>query len=205
MKRLFWRAWTAAVVLTALCSCAEEALEGNSRLRTETITADMPEDMGQPGTRTCIDMNSSSNGTTGLLWQPTDTIGVYGQQGTTCNAPFACQATTNQAQATFSGQVTEGDPSYRAYYPYSAENDGVDIDHLRGCLPQEQPFDLATRKLTGDYKYGAPVGNTKRFTFRHLFSMLRVSVNAEGTNLQGDYLDRIILSVKDAQGNPRGV
>ena len=114
MKRLFWRSWTAAVVLTALCSCAEEALEGNNRLRTETITADMPEDMGQPGTRTCIDMNSSGNGTTGLLWQSTDTIGVYGQQGTTCNAPFACQATTNQAQATVSGQVEEGDPSYRA-------------------------------------------------------------------------------------------
>lgn len=205
MKRLFWRAWTAAVVLTALCSCAEEALEGNNRLRTETITADMPEDMGQPGTRTCIDMNSSSNGTTGLLWQSTDTIGVYGQQGATCNAPFACQATTNQAQATFSGQVEEGDPSYRAYYPYSAENNGVDIDHLRGCLPKEQPFDLVTGKLTGDYKYGAPVGNTKRFTFRHLFSMLRVSVNAEGTSLEGDNLDRIILSVKDAQGNPRGV
>ena len=205
MKRLFWRAWTAAVVLTALCSCAEEALEGNNRLRTETITADMPEDMGQPGTRTCIDLNSSDNGTTGLLWQSTDTIGVYGQQGTTCNAPFACQATTNQAQATFSGQVVEGDPSYRAYYPYSAENNGVDIDHLKGCLPKEQPFDLATRKLTGDYKYGAPVGNTKRFTFRHLFSMLRVSVNADGTSLEGDCLDRIILSVKDAQGNPRGV
>lgn len=205
MKRLFWRAWTAAVVLTALCSCAEEALEGNNRLRTETITADMPEDMGQPGTRTCIDLNSSDNGTTGLLWQSTDTIGVYGQQGTTCNAPFACQATTNQAQATFSGQVAEGDPSYRAYYPYSAENNGVDIDNLRGCLPKEQPFDLVTGKLTGDYKYGAPVGNTKRFTFRHLFSMLRVSVNAEGTSLEGDNLDRIILSVKDAQGNPRGV
>ena len=205
MKRLFWRAWTAAVVLTALCSCAEEALEGNSRLRTETITADMPEDMGQPGTRTCIDLNSSSNGTTGLLWQPTDTIGVYGQQGTTCNAPFVCQATTNQAQATFSGQVVEGDPSYRAYYPYSAENNGVDIDHLRGCLPKEQPFDLVTGKLTGDYKYGAPVGNTKRFTFRHLFSMLRVSVDASDTNLEDDYLDRIILSVKDAQGNPRPV
>ena len=205
MKRLFWRAWTAAVVLTALCSCAEEALEGNNRLRTETITADMPEDMGQPGTRTCIDLNSSDNGTTGLLWQSTDTIGVYGQQGTTCNAPFACQATTNQAQATFSGQVVEGDPSYRAYYPYSAENNGVDIDHLRGCLPKEQPFDAVTGKLTGDYKYGAPVGNTKRFTFRHLFSMLRVSVNADGTSLEGDCLDRIILSVKDAEGNPRGV
>ena len=205
MKRLFWRAWTAAVVLTALCSCAEEALEGNNRLRTETITADMPEDMGQPGTRTCIDLNSSDNGTTGLLWQSTDTIGVYGQQGTTCNAPFACQATTNQAQATFSGQVAEGDPSYRAYYPYSAQNNGVDIDHLRGCLPKEQPFDLVTGKLTGDYKYGAPVGNTKRFTFRHLFSMLRVSVNAEGTSLEGDCLDRIILSVKDSVGNPRSV
>lgn len=205
MKRLFWRAWTAAVVLAALCSCAEEALEGNNRLRTETITADMPEDMGQPGTRTCIDLNSSDNGTTGLLWQPTDTIGVYGQQGITCNAPFACQATTNQAQATFSGQVAEGDPSYRAYYPYSAENNGVDIDHLKGCLPKEQPFDDVTGKLTGDYKYGAPVGNTKRFTFRHLFSMLRVSVNADGTSLEGDCLDRIILSVKDAEGNPRSV
>ena len=166
MKRLFWRAWTAAVVFTALCSCAEEALEGNNRLRTETITADMPEDMGQSGTRTCIDLNSSDNGTTGLLWQPTDTIGVYGQQGTTCNAPFACQATTNQAQATFSGQVAEGDPSYRAYYPYSAENNGVDIDHLRGCLPQEQPFDDVTGKLTGDYKYGAPVGMPKEPIWR---------------------------------------
>ena len=194
-----------AIATLLSVSCAEEALEGNSRLRTETITADMPEDMGQPGTRTCIDLNSSDNGTTGLLWQSSDIIGVYGQQGTTCNAPFACQATTNQAQATFSGQVAEGDPSYRAYYPYSAENNGVDIDHLKGCLPKEQPFDLVTGKLTGDYKYGAPVGNTKRFTFRHLFSMLRVSVNAEGTFLEGDNLDRIILSVKDDKGNPRGV
>ena len=49
------------------------------------------------------------------------------------------------------------------------------------------------------------MGNTKRFTFRHLFSMLRVSVNADGTSLEGDCLDRIILSVKDAEGNPRGV
>ena len=205
MKKLSLQALTMMMVLATLNSCVEESLVNTNRSHIETITADMPEDMGQPGTRTCIDMNSSSNGTTGLLWQSTDTIGVYGQQGTTCNAPFACQATTNQAQATFSGQVAEGDPSYRAYYPYSAENNGVDIDHLKGCLPQEQPFDLATRKLTGDYKYGAPVGNTKRFTFRHLFSMLRVSVNAEGTSLEGDYLDRIILSVKDAQGNPRGV
>lgn len=205
MKKLSLQALTMMMVLATLNSCVEESLVNTNRSHIETITADMPEDHDMSGTRTCIDMNNSGNGTTGLLWQSTDTIGVYGQQGITCNAPFACQATTNQAQATFSGQVAEGDPSYRAYYPYSAENNGVDIDHLRGCLPKEQPFDLVTGKLTGDYKYGAPVGNTKRFTFRHLFSMLRVSVNAEGTSLEGDNLDRIILSVKDAQGNPRSV
>lgn len=204
MKRLSLQALTMMMVLATLNSCVEESLVNTNRSHIETITADMPEDHDMSGTRTCIDMSGTGNGYLGLLWQSTDTIGVYGQSGT-CNAPFVCQATDNQAKADFSGQVQDGDKAYRAYYPYSAENNGADIDQLKGCLPKVQPFDATTGKLTGDYKYGAPVGNTRRFNFRHLFSMLRVSVNAEGTSLEGDYLDRIILSVKDAEGNPRDI
>lgn len=204
MKKLSLQALTMMMVLATLNSCVEESLVNTNRSHIETITADMPEDHGMSGTRTCIDMSGTGNGYLGLLWQSTDTIGVYGQSGTR-NAPFVCQATDNQAKADFSGQVLDGDKAYRAYYPYSAENNGADIDQLKGCLPKVQPFDATTGKLTGDYKYGAPVANTRRFNFRHLFSMLRVSVNAEGTSLEGDYLDRIILSVKDAEGNPRDI
>lgn len=204
MKRLSLQALTMMMVLATLNSCVEESLVNTNRSHIETITADMPEDYDMSGTRTCIDMSGTGNGYLGLLWQSTDTIGVYGQSGTR-NAPFVCQATDNQAKADFSGQVQDGDKAYRAYYPYSAENDGVDIDQLKGCLPKVQPFDATTGKLTGDYKYGAPVGNTRRFNFRHLFSMLRVSVNAEETSLEGDYLDRIILSVTDSKGQPRSV
>lgn len=204
MKKQSLQALTMMMVLATLNSCVEESLVNTNRSHIETITADMPEDHDMSGTRTCIDMSGTGNGYLGLLWQSTDTIGVYGQSGT-CNAPFVCQATKNQAKADFSGQVQDGDKAYRAYYPYSAENNGADIDQLKGHLPKVQPFDATTGKLTGDYKYGAPVANTRRFNFRHLFSMLRVSVNAEGTSLEGDYLDRIILSVKNAEGNPRDI
>lgn len=204
MKKLSLQALTMMMVLAALSACTEEALVSTNRSHIETITADMPENHDMSGTRTCIDMSGTGNGYLGLLWQSTDTIGVYGQSGTR-NAPFVCQATENQAKADFSGQVQDGDKAYRAYYPYSAENNGADIDQLKGCLPKVQPFDATTGKLTGDYKYGAPVGNTRRFNFRHLFSMLRVSVNAEGTSLEGDYLDRIILSVTDAEGKARDI
>lgn len=65
--------------------------------------------------------------------------------------------------------------------------------------------DFGGEMSTGDYKYGAPVSGSKRFNFRHLFTLLRVSINAAGTPLEGEKLESIELTVTDSQGNERPI
>ena len=101
--------------------------------------------------------------------------------------------------------MTEGDVAWRAYYPYSVENNGVAYNALKGNLPSEQPYSTTTGSLTGDYKYGAPVSGTNKFNFRHLFSLLRISVDATDTKLAGDALESIVITVTDSEGNERQI
>ena len=101
--------------------------------------------------------------------------------------------------------MSTGDQPYRAYYPYGKKNDGAAVTSLEGTLPTVQPFNPETGRLTGDYKYGAPVSGSKRFNFRHLFTLLRVSINAAGTPLEGEKLESIELTVTDSQGNERPI
>lgn len=187
-----------------LTSCSEMTdMLGDDTCNT-VITAAMPDAETARDSRTCIDTEHPAGGSLGLLWQTTDTLGVYGKGGTR-NAEFKSLSADRAAKADFGGHMNAGDDPWRAYYPYSAANNGRDVTALQGTLPQVQPYDVQTGKLTGDYKYGAPVSGTKQFNFRHIFAMLRVQLNATGTPLEGERLDRVEVTVTDADGNERPI
>lgn len=184
------------------CSEAEQLSTDGPHQATITATISEPDDKAQ--SRSCIDMNNTGNGYLGILWQQNDAIGVYGD-GTTRNAQFKNLVSGNAATVDFSGEMTGADNPWRAYYPYSSENAGAEITALKGTVPEEQPFDPESGQLVADYKYGAPVNGRNRFNFRHLFSMLRVSINATSTLLEGERLEKIELTVTDGEGKERPI
>lgn len=183
----------------------KEIADPYERLYDVVITATIDDAIEPMQTRTCIDMNTTASGVLGLLWQATDCIGVYSKDGSTKNAKFESKSSSNVAKADFGGSMTEGDDPWRAYYPYSKDNDGVAYNSLKGILPSEQPFNSTSNSLVGDYKYGAPVKGTNKFNFRHLFSLFRVSIDATGTKLANDQLENIIITITDPNGKERPI
>ncbi len=184
----------AACCVGALTACQEEAFEQSASKGNVTILARMD---GGMQTRTCVD-NSSSNGMVGILWSPKDTIGVFGDKGTK-NALFEATNTGNVAEAEFNGTMRNGEYPTYAYYPYSMDNAASEVTALKGNLKLTQTFDLTTGKLEGDYKVGTPTFKTYEgryeFKFEHLFSLLEFDIDATGTALEGDQLEKIVLTV----------
>lgn len=152
-------------------------------------------------TRTCVD-NSSPDGVAGILWSPKDQIGVYGDKGTK-NAMFESVHTGNVAEAEFNGTMAAGENPTYAYYPYSTDNAAAEVTALKGDLKLTQTFDMATGKLEADYKVGTPSFKTYEgryeFAFEHLFSLLKFDINATGTALEGDKLEKIILTLPEGR------
>lgn len=149
-------------------------------------------------TRTCVDSENPAK--TGILWSPGDAIGVYGNSGTK-NAVFTTPIVFSAAEAVFSGTLSGSEQPEYAYYPYSQDNNNSDRSALKGNLKLEQAFDMATGKLESDYKVGVPTmmnqGTEWEFKFDHLFSLLRFNINATGTALEGDKLEKIILTLPE--------
>ncbi len=192
----------ALLAVAGSCTFAEKYV--NPESYDTVITATMQEPSETIETRTCIDVTNSGQGTLGILWHKNDAIGVYGDNGTR-NAMFSCTSSDRAPKADFSGTMTAGDAPYRAYYPYNEDNKNAAIDNLKGTIPETQEFDSSTGLLTADYKYGEPVSGTKKFTFRHLFSMLRFTIDVTGSDIRNEYLESIELTVVDADGAPRGI
>ena len=190
---------------TTIACNEKKSIDPQERYHDVIITATIDDATEEVQTRTCIDANNAATGALGILWQETDCIGVFSKDGSTKNAKFQSQSSGNVRKADFGGSITEGDEPWRAYYPYSAENDGVAYSALKGTLPSVQPYSTTSGSLTGDYKYGAPVSGTNKFNFRHLFSLLRISVDATDTKLAGDALESIVITVTDSEGNERQI
>jgi len=184
--------------LLGMVSCQEEELIKNSSNGNVTILARMDDGIQ---TRTCVD-NSSSGDASGILWTPKDQIGVYGDKGTK-NALFEAANTGNVAEAEFNGTLASGEYPTYAYYPYGADNATSEVTALKGNLKLEQTFDMTTGKLEGDYKVGTPTFKTYEgryeFAFEHLFSLLKFDINATGTALEGDKLEKIILTLPEGR------
>ncbi len=185
--------------LLGMVSCQEEELIKNSSNGNVTILARMDDGIQ---TRTCVD-NSSSGDASGILWSPKDQIGVYGDKGTK-NALFEAANTGNVAEAEFNGTLASGEYPTYAYYPYGADNATSEVTALKGNLKLEQTFDMTTGKLEGDYKVGTPTTfktyeGRYEFEFKHLFSLLRFDIDATGTALEGDKLEKIILTLPEGR------
>ena len=153
-------------------------------------------------TRTCIDAGALVEGeSAAVLWMPGDSLGVFSSGGS-ANVRYVNDETeVNVANASFSAtEAVSGEIMY-AYYPYSAENDGLEATSLVGTVPGKQVMGGA---LSGDYKYGELRSRDEdggyRFKFHNLFSMVRFKVDVTGSKLEGKVLEKITLNVTHEDG-----
>lgn len=200
MKHLLISGIALSAVLLSGCA-RDEALFDTARQT--VITADIESDGEE--SRTAIDPGTYDNGSyLGVLWTAGDSIGVFGAAQTR-NSRFNNVSAYSSKQTDFSGSMTGGEEPLYAYYPWTSENAGRSVNELRGTLSGEQPFSLATGLLSDDWKWGVPRKSTTdgtttnaRFTFLHLFSLVKISIDASGvSNIQDERLDYIDIASVD--------
>lgn len=202
-KILFSAAAIAATTLFA--SCTQEVDVDANYSTHQTFYADLvePEEDQDLLSRISVNVNNPSSSTT-FLWEPGDQIGVYSADGSEKNALFTNKATTKVSSTQFSGDFN-GTPYY-AYTPYSANNNGVALSAVKGTILAEQPYDHETASLTSFYRYGTCTNASKgTFTFKLLLSMLKLTVDATGTGLEGERLQSIVVTVVGKDGSKRKI
>ena len=186
-----------ATVFAASCSIDEIPNKNDQDVDmiAPKLYAELDEDGVQ--TRTCIDAAGvGEDQPLPLLWTPSDEVGVFSSGGS-ANVRYVNDETeVNVANASFSAtEAVSGEIMY-AYYPYSAENDGLEATSLVGIVPARQVMGGA---LSGDYKYGELRSREEdggyRFKFHNLFSMVRFKVDVTGSKLEGKELEKITLKV----------
>ena len=196
-----------AVAMTAatfFSSCTEEHDLGGDLLSKQTIVAEMAEMSDAPQSRTCVDVKNPSTSFVGLLWQVADKLGVFNQNGAG-NAQFSNNGTETAPKADFSGELS-GEAKY-AYFPYS-ENAGNSANSIKGAILAEQPFDPESGSLVCDYKVGQLTSvseGVSYFSFKQLMTMLRITLDARETALEGERLNNIILTVTGKDGKARNI
>lgn len=181
------------------CSCADDFGKSAGSANT-TVEAEICDAIG-PDSRTAIDPTGYLSNSVGILWTPTDSIGVFGNRSTANTLFTNDERSANRKNTTFSGNLAANETAAYAYYPYAAKA-GSDATALRGNLPGVQRFSMSTGELKGDYKYGTALSGTSanvRFAFRHVFSLMQVTIDASGTELADEALESIRLSIPGRQ------
>lgn len=149
-----------------------------------------------PASRTAVDGNPDGTGVVGIVWTADDDLGVFtsatDSQVKYCLMPGSAVDKTAVFTPSGSAAVT-GVPRY-AYYPYSDTNSGRAVTNLTGIVPSQQVMNAGS--IAGDYKYGSANGSGStesgyRFEFRHLFSLVKVDVDATGTELTDDVVKSV--------------
>ena len=204
MKFKFLRIAAITAVAMFLGSCVEEEVVGDDFSRLQKIYVENPEFDDDQLSRSCVDAKNSTSSVISFLWQPNDKLGAFSKDGNSGNVPFSHSSSKNVASPEFTGEMS-GTPYY-VYFPYSEENDGRAVTNLKGTILAEQPYDLKTGRLSCDYKYGIRKdGTANKFAFKQLLSMLCITVDATGTNLQGECLNNVMLTITDKDGNQRPI
>ena len=158
-------------------------------------------------TRTCIDPIVYRDGVTGLMWSPKDSIGVFSAEGKE-NARFVSNSDANVKNAVFAG--TMGAVPEYAYFPYTTDNDGLSPTELKGSVGSVQKYDIATKVLSYDWKYGSRKSDYSseegyRFAMKQLFSMGKISFSADGSEYAGQNLHSVRMQVVAADGSVRRI
>lgn len=191
----------AGAMMASCADIAEKEIIGRDTFITAVI------DDGGVETRTCIDPTVYRDGVTGLLWSPNDSIGVFSESGTE-NARFVSNSEANVKNAVFAGTMSTV-PEY-AYYPYTAENDGLAPTGLKGSVGSLQKYDIVGKVLSYDWKYGSRKSDNSseegyRFTMKQLFSMGKLSFSADGSEFAGQNLHSVRMQVVAADGSVRRI
>lgn len=172
-----------AAFALAVASCSDTDLVGVSSHNTIVASISEPTE-----SRTAVDDSNLANGSVSLLWTDGDVIGAFDANG--CNhTQYVKTSTGADAEGAFSAAnaVSGFAPKY-AYYPYDA-NAGSSASSLVGSVDADQK--VGTGNVPCDYKVGTFVSETdgvSKFQFDHIFSLVRVDLNADGTILADEQL-----------------
>ena len=193
----------AGAVLTA-CN-GHEAFDESVLNKGNIIISVEAED--EPETRSCIDPTQYSGGATGFLWSPQDSIGVFSAGGNE-NARFVSNSDANVKNAVFAGTMAAV-PEY-AYFPYTADNNGVALTELKGSVGAVQRYDIETKLLNYDWKYGRRKSDYSsddgyRFTMKQLFCLGELSFSADGSSFAGQALNSVRMRIASTDGNLRRI
>lgn len=200
MKNRIFKNVFCGMALLAMAACVEEDVVEQIPMEAE-IEADIEAvssavsvfgDEEPSSTRTYI----YEGDVIGTKWRPKETIGVYGSYAT--NAKFTGTNTANASTVKFSGLIL-GAPKY-AYYPYSSNNNGVSQTAVKGTMPAVHPYNSAYKDIVGDYRAGVLDSRswfTSTFTFNRLVSIVRLLVDATGTELEGDKIQSVAIKVSN--------
>ena len=132
-------------------------------------------------------------------WNPGDEIGVW-TTNSQSNLRYVNTNTKDATTASFSPASdvnAKGIASY-AYYPYDA-NAGTSATSLSGNLPHQQTIDKDMLNIPGKYMTGTAnilsLLSSQKFSFKHLFSTVRFRLNAADTELDGEELQSVNITV----------
>ena len=185
-----------------LASCVQKELspevEGNATFTAaiETPSSEIEIPFNTRETKTFIDERDVYESGVGTLWRKKETIGVYG--GSSKNVKFTSTNSSNAASVSFSGTFW-GNPQF-AYYPYSASNKNAPATAVKGTLPSEQEYDTVNKDIMGDYRAGVFAERnwfSSTFTFKRLVSVLKYSIDATGTALEGSNVQKVEFLVSN--------
>ena len=88
-----------------------------------------------------------------------------------------------------------GSPKY-AYYPYSTDNSSASSSNVSLTMPNVQPYSGINKTLTGDFRLGK-IDSYKwyasTFDFKRITSIIKVTVDATGTALEGSTLVSVTM------------
>lgn len=193
------------LALLTVSACVEEHLEQDvlydaevtALIQTPASAISFWDDSSSgDATRTFIDENESYSSGVGTLWRTKEVIGVYSSWSK--NAKFTSTNTKSAGSVAFRGLVA-GTPQY-AYYPYSEANNGVSHTAVKGNIPLNQAYSQTYRDIEGDYRAGTFDSKTwfsSTFTFNRLVSILKFTLDATGTALEGDRMRSITFKVNN--------
>ena len=198
MKKNFFKLGLFAMTLT-MAACSQDDLSSEfEEIKDIVGVAQTPEVVNgfEATTRSVVKENTSDFS---LLWAAGESIGVYGSSIT--NTKYTSTNKSNSESVTFSGGSLFKTPKY-AYYPYSTNNNSIAQTAVKGELKQEQTWDASAMALAGDFKVGTYKSRSwtnTTFTFSNVLTYLKLSVDATGTVLEGDKLQKVTVTA----GNSR--
>lgn len=193
MKKNFWLLLSAAMAMFSMASCSQDETAEVAPEVSVPAVIEAPVVHEAPAidaaTRTFITV---SNGVVGTKWSTKEVIGVFGNYGR--NAKFTSSNRTSAENVTFTGAML-GSPKY-AYYPYSTDNSSASSSNVSLTMPNVQPYSGINKTLTGDFRLGK-IDSYKwyasTFDFKRITSIIKVTVDATGTALEGSTLVSVTM------------